>query len=66
MAGKHYTDQLKSFDRDHFYAPAEALGLVSGMAKAKFDESVDVSIRLHVEPPRPTQRVGARCVRADP
>ena len=57
MSGKHYTDQLKSFDRDHFYAPAEALGLVSGMAKAKFDESVDVSIRLGVDPRKADQMV---------
>jgi large subunit ribosomal protein L1 len=57
MSGKYYTDQLKSFDRDQFYTPSEALGLVKDMAKAKFDESVDVSVRLGVDPRKADQMV---------
>ena len=57
MSGKRYTDQLKSFDRDQFYTPTEALGLVKGMSKAKFDESVDVSVRLGVDPRKADQMV---------
>jgi len=57
MSGKIFTDQLKTFDRDRFYAPSEALGLVKGMAKAKFDESVDVSVRLGVDPRKADQMV---------
>ena len=57
MSGKHYTDQLKTFDRDQFYTPTEALGLVKSMAKAKFDESVDVSVRLGVDPRKADQMV---------
>src|SRR5918995_5276676 len=57
MSGKHYTDQLKSFDRDQFYTPTEALSLVKSMSKAKFDESVDVSVRLGVDPRKADQMV---------
>jgi len=57
MSGKTFTDQLKTFDRDHFYTPTEALGLVTSMAKAKFDESVDVSVRLGVDPRKSDQMV---------
>ncbi|MFV0307158.1 MAG: 50S ribosomal protein L1 [Desertimonas sp.] len=57
MSGKHYTDQLKTFDRDRFYTPTEAVTLVAGIAKAKFDESVDVSIRLGVDPRKADQMV---------
>ena len=42
MSGKKFTDALKKFDRDQFYTPTEAVGLVKNMASAKFDESVAV------------------------
>ncbi|MGB7877913.1 MAG: 50S ribosomal protein L1, partial [Ilumatobacteraceae bacterium] len=57
MSGKKYTDALKKFDRDQFYGPAEAVGLVKTMASAKFDEGVDVSIRLGVDPRKADQMV---------
>ena len=57
MSGKKYTDALKGFDRDQFYTPTEALGIVKTIAKAGFDESVDVSIRLGVDPRKADQMV---------
>ena len=57
MSGKKYTDALKQFDRDQFYAPKEAVGLVKTMASAKFDEGIDVSIRLGVDPRKADQMV---------
>ncbi len=57
MSGKKYADALKQFDRDHFYGPSEAVGLVKTMASAKFDEGVDVSIRLGVDPRKADQMV---------
>lgn len=57
MSGKKYSDALKKFDRDQFYGPAEAVTLVKSMASAKFDESVDVSIRLGVDPRKADQMV---------
>jgi len=57
MSGKKYAQALKQFDRDRFYAPSEAVGLVKTMASAKFDEGVDVSIRLGVDPRKADQMV---------
>ena len=57
MAGKKIVDALKTFDRDHFYSPSEALDIVKNVAKAGFDESVDVSVRLGVDPRKADQMV---------
>jgi large subunit ribosomal protein L1 len=57
MSGKKYADALKQFDRDRFYAPSEALNLVKSMAKAKFDENVDIAFRLGVDPRKADQMV---------
>jgi len=57
MSGKKFTDALKKFDRDQFYTPTEALGLVKTMASAKFDESIDVALRLGVDPRKADQMV---------
>jgi large subunit ribosomal protein L1 len=57
MSGKKYRDAVTQYDRDQFYGPTEALGLVKTMASAKFDESVDVSIRLGVDPRKADQMV---------
>ena len=57
MSGKKFTDALKKFDRDQFYTPTEAVGLVKTMASAKFDESIDVAIRLGVDPRKADQMV---------
>ena len=55
MSGKKYKDAAAKFDRDTFYAPTEALGLVKDMASAKFDETVEVAIRLGVDPRKADQ-----------
>ena len=57
MSGKKYANALKGFDRDQFYTPTEALGIVKNVAKGGFDESVDVSIRLGVDPRKADQMV---------
>ncbi len=48
--GKKYLEALKKFNRDEFYEPIEAIGLVKQTATAKFDESVEVAVRLGVDP----------------
>jgi large subunit ribosomal protein L1 len=55
--GKKYTDAAKRFDRSRSYPPAEALELVRSLAPAKFDESVEMSIRLGVDPRKADQVV---------
>jgi len=57
MSGKKLTDALKAFDRDEFYTPSEAIGIVKDLAKASFDESVDVAVRLGVDPRKADQMV---------
>ncbi|HHV20184.1 MAG TPA: 50S ribosomal protein L1 [Propionibacterium sp.] len=42
---------------DKLYAPAEALGLIKDGASAKFDETVDVAMRLGVDPRKADQMV---------
>ena len=54
---KRYTDALRTFDREQFYGPAEAIDLVKQSAKAKFDESVELAVRLGVDPRKADQMV---------
>jgi large subunit ribosomal protein L1 len=43
--GKSYEDAKQRFDREREYTPAEAIALVKQLARAKFDESVEVHVR---------------------
>jgi large subunit ribosomal protein L1 len=43
--GKHYLEAREKIDREHEYAPGEAIGLVKELHWTKFDESVEVHIR---------------------
>ena len=44
--GKKYADSIKAYDRTKQYDLNEALGLVLESAKAKFDETVELHVRL--------------------
>lgn len=55
--GKKYLDAAKRFDRENLHSPAEAMDLVKSLAPAKFDESIDVSLRLGVDPRKADQIV---------
>ncbi len=57
MSGKKYTDAMKKFDRDQFYGVAEAISIAKSTATAKFDENLDVAIRLGVDPRKADQMV---------
>jgi large subunit ribosomal protein L1 len=56
-SGKRYTDLLKRFDRTRLYTPVEAIDLVKSLASAKFDETVEMAVRLGVDPRRADQIV---------
>ena len=43
--GKAYVDAKQRFDREREYSPAEAVGLIKELSRAKFNESVEVHIR---------------------
>ncbi|OZV10303.1 50S ribosomal protein L1 [Tissierella sp. P1] len=55
--GKNYQDSLKLVDRTTLYDVAEAIELVQKTAKAKFDETIDLSVRLGVDPRHADQQV---------
>lgn len=55
--GKKYVDAQKRYDRDQLFTPTEALGLVKSLASAKFDETVEVAVRLGVDPRKADQMV---------
>jgi large subunit ribosomal protein L1 len=57
MSGKKFADATKKFDRDQQFTPTEALVLVKSLATAKFDETVDVAVRLGVDPRKADQMV---------
>jgi len=56
-AGKRFTDATKRYDRDAQHSPAEALDLAKSLAKAKFDETIDLVARLGVDPRKADQIV---------
>lgn len=55
--GKRYQEAQKTFDRNHLYDVEEAMSTVVNMGKAKFDETVEVHIRLGVDGRHADQQV---------
>lgn len=55
--GKNYLESSKLIDKEHFYDVAEAIELVQKTAKAKFDETVELSLRLGVDSRHADQQV---------
>jgi large subunit ribosomal protein L1 len=54
---KKHTEALKKIDRTLQYAPLEALELAVSSSHVKFDETVDVAVRLGVDPRHADQMV---------
>lgn len=55
--GKKYADSVKLFEKSKQYDPAEALSLVCQTSKAKFDETIEVHVRLGVDSRHADQQV---------
>ena len=55
--GKKYAESLKSYDKTRSYDANEAIGLVINNAKAKFDETNELHVRLGVDPRQADQQV---------
>ena len=55
--GKKYTDSVKLLEKNKAYDPAEALDLVCQTSKAKFDETIEIHIRLGVDSRHADQQV---------
>ncbi len=55
--GKKYLESLKAYDKTMQYDPIDALQLSIDTAKANFDETIEASVRLGVDPRHADQQV---------
>ena len=55
--GKKFTDAMRRFDREQLHSSLEGLTLAKNLAPAKFDETVEVAVRLGVDPRKADQMV---------
>ena len=55
--GKKYTDSAKLIEKTKLYDSAEAIALVLQTAKAKFDETIEINVRLGVDSRHADQQV---------
>ena len=55
--GKKYIESAKLIDKSALYSPAEALELTLKTAKANFDETIELHVRLGVDPRHADQQV---------
>jgi len=55
--GKRYEDAVKEINNDELYEYQDALKLVKDLSKAKFDETIEIAIRLNVDPRQADQQV---------
>ena len=55
--GKNYQDAVKKIDRTKSYDAKEAISLIKEVSKAKFDETVEVSFRLGVDPKKADENI---------
>ena len=54
---KRYAQAAKLFDRDTYYPLPEAISLTKQMATAKFDETIEMHVRLGIDPRHSDQQV---------
>jgi large subunit ribosomal protein L1 len=55
--GKKYQESSKLIDRTRLYDPSEAVDLVIKASKANFDETVEIAVKLGVDPRHADQQV---------
>jgi large subunit ribosomal protein L1 len=54
---KRYADAARMFDRSELYSPSDAIRILEQMPTTKFDETVELTIRLGVDPRKADQMV---------
>jgi len=55
--GKRYRDAAKNVDTEHEYLPLEAIKILKEAPDAKFDETIELSFRLGIDPRKADQMV---------
>lgn len=55
--GKRYQEAIKTIEKNRVYEPIEAIEAIKNAASAKFNETMDVAIRLGVDPRHGDQMV---------
>lgn len=58
---KRYAQSSAQVDRNRTYDPAEAIDLIKSLPAAKFDESVEVVVKLGIDPRKTDQLVRGAC-----
>ena len=54
---KQYRDNAQKFDRDRLHSDEEAIGIIKSLGMKKFDETVDIVVRLGVDPRKADQMI---------
>ena len=60
--GKQYRDNSQRFDRERLHSDEEAIGLLKSLGTKKFDETVDIVVRLGVDPRKADQMIRGTCL----
>ena len=55
--GKKYVEAVKTYELNNYYEPAEAIGMVKKNATAKFDETIELAIKLNLDPRQADQQI---------
>lgn len=55
--GKRYSKAMEGFERDALHLPGEAIAMAKSLATAKFDETMELNLRLGVDPRKADQQV---------
>src|SRR5687768_13781541 len=55
--GKRFREALETVDRERLYSPREAIRVLKSWPSANFDETVELSIRLGIDPRKADQMV---------
>ncbi|MHB1296199.1 MAG: 50S ribosomal protein L1 [Anaerolineae bacterium] len=55
--GKKHVEMMAKFNREQLYAPTEAAQMVKDLSFAKFDETVEVHLRMNVDPRKADQQL---------
>lgn len=55
--GKRYNEAAKAYDRNSYLEIADAIAMVKQNAKAKFDETIELAVKLNLDPRQADQQV---------